>query len=183
MERELKRALFRFDCPSPHTLGEYELDVLAPEQRTRIAAHVLSCDECSAELADLREFLAAPVRIAEPLIDRARRIVASLFVPKPGLAYGSLRGASDSPARIFEAGDITVSITAGQTPGSLLGLIVGPEAIEGREVRLVPTHGVPTLTQVDEIGNFVVEGLAPGAYALEIELTDGVLVIEELRVD
>jgi hypothetical protein len=36
---------------------------------------------------------------------------------------------------------------------------------------------------VDEFGNFLVEGLTPGPYALEIELPDGVLVIEELRVD
>ena len=182
MEAELTRALYRFDCPSPHTLGEYELDVLGAEERTRIAAHVMSCDECRDELVTLREFLRAPVRLDEPLVDRARRIVATLFVPQPGLAFGGLRGSSDSPARIFEAGDITVSIAAGPSHGSLIGLVVGSDASD-RAVRLLPRHGEPTITTVDEVGNFVVEGLAPGAYALEIELKDGLLVIEELQVD
>src|SRR3981081_194330 len=27
---ELRRPLFRFDCPGAHTLGEYQLDLLAP---------------------------------------------------------------------------------------------------------------------------------------------------------
>ena len=28
---ELRRTLFRFDCPDAHTLGEYQLDLLEPE--------------------------------------------------------------------------------------------------------------------------------------------------------
>jgi hypothetical protein len=35
---------------------------------------------------------------------------------------------------------------------------------------------------VDEFGNFTVEGAPPGQYALEIDLPDGVLVIQELQI-
>ena len=59
-QEELRRSLYRFDCPDAHTLGEYELDVLDADQRLRIATHVVDCEECRAELHTLREFLARP---------------------------------------------------------------------------------------------------------------------------
>src|SRR5579859_5408034 len=46
----LRRSLYRTDCPDAHTVGEYQLDLLEPEQRTRVAAHILDCDACTAEL-------------------------------------------------------------------------------------------------------------------------------------
>src|SRR5947209_9504492 len=107
MERELTIRLYRFDCPSPHQLGEYNLDLVGPEDRTRIAAHVVDCGECRAELTLLREFLAqpTPVTSSEPLFRQARRIIATLLPPKAaGLAYGGLRGNSDTTARTFAAG-------------------------------------------------------------------------------
>ena len=183
LEGELRRSLYRFDCPDPHTLGEYELDVLDPTDRTRIAGHVLECDECRAELTTLRDYLATPTTLPEPLTQRVRRIVATLFAPNPGLAYGGLRGSSDTSSRIYQAGDVTISIAPGQSSGSLIGLVVAAEAVEGREVRLLPRHGAPTRTNIDELGNFLIEGLSSGLYALELELANGVLVIEELRVD
>jgi len=182
LETELRRSLYRFDCPDAHTLGEYELDVLDTADRTRIAAHVLECDECHAELTTLRDYLAAPTTLSEPVLERVRRIVASLFVPNPALAYGGLRGGSGTSSRIYQAADITISIAPGQTPGSVIGLVVANEPVDGHEVRLLPRQGAPVRTSVDELGNFVVEGLASGLYALEIELADGVLVIEELQV-
>jgi len=42
-QQELRRSLYRFDCPDAHTLGEYELDVLDADQRLRIATHVVDC--------------------------------------------------------------------------------------------------------------------------------------------
>jgi len=61
---ELRRTLFRFDCPDAHTLGEYVLDLLEPEQRQSVAAHAVDCDACSVELQTFRGFLAMPTVIA-----------------------------------------------------------------------------------------------------------------------
>src|SRR5713226_3487863 len=61
----LRRVLYRFDCPDAHTLGEYLLDLLEPEQRQSVAAHAVECDACSLELQTLRSFLAMPTAIAE----------------------------------------------------------------------------------------------------------------------
>src|SRR5690349_7941748 len=91
-EHELRRALYRFDCPDALTLGEYQADLLGPVQRRDVAAHLVDCDECRAELQTLGAFLAQPEpsNVAQPILERARRIVASLFTPGPGLAYSGL---------------------------------------------------------------------------------------------
>jgi|SRR5579864_3090060 len=186
-ERALRQALYRFDCPDAQTLGEYQLELLEPAERVRIAAHASECDECSDDLRTLRAFLAMPTVVADTPIARARRFIATLLTPAPGLAYARLRGAADESTRIFEAHDITVSVGRARTSGSLLGLVVAaqslPDALEGREVRLLPREGNPLRSVLDDLGNFEFADVAPGQYALEIDLPDGVLVIEELRVD
>jgi hypothetical protein len=186
-ELQLRQSLYRFDCPDAHTLGDYELGMLDPAERTRTAIHVLDCNECTAELAVLRTFLATPTSVPEPLMDRARRIVATLFAPRRGLAYGGLRGANDPSTRVYEAGDVTVTLGPGSKSGSVLGLVIAadtpPETLETRAVRLLPREGSPIGTQLDDLGNFEFADLTAGAYALEIDLPAGVVVIEELRVD
>lgn len=182
-EQELRRVLYRFDCPDGHTLGEYQLDLLEPEQRARVAAHVAECDECHAELQTLRSFLAEPISVGEPLGSRARRIVASLFVvPRADLAYGGLRGSADTATRIFAAGDVTVTLGAGDARGSLFGLVVGPGVQEGGQIDLIPSQGSPLVSTLDDLGNFEFVGVAAGRYALEIDLADATVVIEELQV-
>jgi hypothetical protein len=185
-QQELRRSLYRFDCPDAHTLGEYELDLLDPDHRTRIAAHAVDCDECRAELHTLREFLAVPLQVPESFIERARRVVARLVTSTPGLAYGGLRGAA-SAARLFEAGDVTVTVGEGSGPGTLIGLVAfgdsPPAALAGRSVRALPRDGRPVITTLDDLGNFEFSGLPADQYAVEIDLPDGIVVIQELRVD
>jgi hypothetical protein len=59
---ELRAALFRFDCPDAHALGDYYLDLVEPAARARIAVHVGACDHCLADLQTVRAFLSAPPR-------------------------------------------------------------------------------------------------------------------------
>jgi len=186
-ERELRAILYRFDCPDAQMLGEYQLELLDPGNRTRIAAHAVQCDECRGELQTLRTFLAMPTSVPEPTLLRARRLIATLFVPRPDLAYGGLRGASDDSTRLYEAGDVTVTLGPGQTPGSLFGLVVAsghsPEALESREVRLLTREAAVLSTSLDDLGNFEFARVASGKYVLEIDLPDGVVVIEELQIN
>jgi hypothetical protein len=187
MQRDLRRRLYRFDCPSPHTLGEYQLDLVDAVLRTTIATHATECDECQAELQTLRAYLAAPTPMPESVVDRVRRVVASLFTPSPGLAYGALRGTAQATTRVFEAGDVTVTVGEGQAPGTLIGLVVlnaaSPEALTGCEVRLVAPGGSPISAVLDDLGNFEFADVAAGTYLLEVELADSLIVIEALRVD
>jgi hypothetical protein len=186
-ERELHRILYRFDCPDAQTLGDYQLDMLDTGERTRVAAHAVDCDECRDDLRTLRQFLALPTALADPPLARARRFVATLFAPTPGLAYGSLRAAADGSTRVFETHDVTISIGRGQRSGTLLGLVVAvdepPESLEGHEVRLLSETGTSLTTQLDDLGNFEFGFVEAGSYTLEVDLGDGVLVIEELQID
>jgi hypothetical protein len=69
----------------------------------------------------------------------------------------------------------------------LFGLVVvsdpATETLEGRQVTLTPQGGAPITTRIDDVGNFEFAGLAVGAYALEIDLPESVIVVEELRVE
>jgi hypothetical protein len=186
LELRLRETLYRIDCPDAHRLGEYELDLLEASERTRVAAHALDCEECTSELTTLRAFLATPTSVpAEPVLGRARRIVATLFTPRPGLAYGGLRGGgSDAATRVYEAGGVTITLEADARSRSMLGLVVaGDTPLEPREVRLLPPDGVALGTQLDDLGNFEFAPVAAGNYVLEIDLPEGVVVVEDLRVD
>jgi hypothetical protein len=186
-ERQLRRSLYRFDCPDAQTLGDYELDMLDPVARTSIAAHAVGCEECTSELGELRRFLARPTTMSEPVLPRARRIVATLFTPRPGLAFGGLRGSSDPTTRVYEAGEVTITLGAGSTSGALLGLVVAGDtpstALEGHAVRLVNPAGTPAATQLDDLGNFEFEHVASGIYSVEVDLPDGLIVVEDVRVE
>jgi len=80
-----------------------------------------------------------------------------------------------------------VTVGPGPSSRSLSGLVVtaeqGPESLNGREVRLLPRAGATIATQLDDLGSFEFADLESGSYVLEIDVPDGVLVIEELRVD
>jgi hypothetical protein len=189
MEQEFRRSLYRFDCPGAHTLGEYQLDLLDPVQRTSIAAHATECEDCQAELTTLRAYLAAPTPLQESVsvVERVRRVVASLFTPAPGLAYGGLRGGAEASTQVFDTGEVTVTVGPGQVPGALIGLVVQsdapPEALLGREARLVSPGAAPISALLDDLGNFEFANVAPGLYSLELDLTDSLVVAEALRVD
>jgi hypothetical protein len=182
----LARSLYRFDCPDAHTLGEYALDYLSSEERTRIAQHAAECELCQEELRTLRAFLAAPTRLPDSLAERARRRLATLFEPGAVLAYG-LRGTAEASTRVYTVDGITITIAPGPESGALLGLVVSQtlesEQLAGRQARLVPTAGLPTVVALDDLGNFEVNGLRPGLYALELDLPDDLVVVEELHVD
>lgn len=189
LESQLRRSLYRFDCPDAHTLGEYELGLLDPEQRISLATHANGCDDCLAELHTLRAFLATPTRVSESIGERTRRVVATLFAPAPGLAFGGLRGtAAETAPRVYEVEDITITLGHGQGPGTLIGLVmivhISPEDLVGRPVRLIPRAGGALVSTLDDIGNFEFSDVAPDTYALELDLPGSVVVVvEELRVD
>ncbi len=183
----LARSLYRFDCPTAHTLGEYALDLVAPDQRTSVAGHVTQCELCQTELSTFREFLSLPQAMPEPLLHRVQRVLATPFVSSRGLAYSGLRGTDDATARIYQAPGVTVTIAPGADSGSLIGLVVATntpaEQLEGRQVGLLPRNGERISVPLDDFGNFEVQHLTPGLYALEIDLMDELIVVEELRVD
>ena len=57
-QQRLMAMLYRFDCPSPLTIGEYVMGLLEDPSRTAFARHMLECGPCAAEFTTARAFLA-----------------------------------------------------------------------------------------------------------------------------
>lgn len=195
LQGRLRRRLHRFDCPSPQILGDYHLDLLDPVQRQGVAAHLIECPRCREEVQTLWAFLAddAPVGEVGPLesaLGAARRAIASLVSPGPGLAYAGLRGGAGA-SQTFRAGDVAISIGLGPPDrrghSSISGLIASDEGtldrFAQRPVRLQSVDAVAGSTVVDDLGNFELDAVAPGVYSLELDLSDQTVVIEEIRVE
>lgn len=191
-QQHLQRRLYRFDCPSSLVLGEYDLGLLDPLERTRIAAHVVECPRCTAELRMLRDFLAIPDD-APPVatMERLRRIVATLLPPPPRTSpYASLRGADDATTRTYQAGDVTITLDLGapvrRGRTNLVGLLWqngdDPETIAGSAVALLDEQGGRQTTAIDDVGNFTFDDITPGAYQLEVTLGDDTITIEGLPI-
>ncbi len=187
-ERGLSKVLDRFDCPSPQTLGEFELGLVMSDDRWSIARHVADCPRCAAELRSFRSFLADEPVPAPSFVEKARRLVAAILAPAPGLAYGGMRGSGELATLTFQAEDVTITlgsaIDARRGSWTVEGLLLldsgDPEYFAGREVRLVPSAEPAIVTIVDELGNFTVEDVAPGGYRLELDLPDRVIFVDEL---
>jgi hypothetical protein len=184
MPPSLSRLLYRFDCPAPHLLGEYQLDLLEPPQRVELARHVSSCEECTAELQTLRTFLASDPPLSVSFAEQARRVIASLLSPRPGLAGGlaGLRGTPDTATRQYQADDVTVTLDSGGA-GSLVGLVTAETGLSGAAVRLLAHNQAVATATLDALGNFEIEGVPSGAYTLELELPQRTIVIEQLPID
>jgi len=188
---QLLGRLRRFDCPTSHTLGEYELDLLRPAERTEVAAHIVRCPRCTDELRQLRAFLAVgPISHTPGPLAGVRRVFASLLGPIPGVALAGLRGAVDDMPQTYLADEFTITIDAGiasrRALGSLIGLIwrEGDDLARdaGGAVALVAADGTTRAAEVDALGNFGFTGVAPGTYRLEVALGDRLVVVDEIHI-
>ena len=189
LETGLRQMLYRFDCPSALTLGEYAMDLVDAVERTEIARHTLECLECEAELSGVRAFLAADLPLSESVGARARRVVARLLSsPTMGgaLALG-LRGSELPSSTIYRVEDVSVSLIQGPGAGELTGMVsrdlTGPQTLVGAEVYLIDADGARRVATIGPAGDFGVAAIPSGDYELELRLQDRVVVIPGVRFD
>jgi hypothetical protein len=181
-ETLLQTALFRATCPTPHTLGEYSLGLLTPQEHNTITQHLARCPHCQKELAIQQTFLAAPVPTPKPaLSQQIKTMVASLVqdvragwsglsAMQPALA--AIRGPSNGP-QIYEAGDYQLSLEFIEDPEhmgrrALFGLLLGDDAPDTFEIQLWQQDVLIQHTPVDAYGNFSIDNLPPGAYEMKL---------------
>ncbi|MBV9614037.1 MAG: hypothetical protein JO031_01115 [Ktedonobacteraceae bacterium] len=141
-------------------------------------------------LNELREQLPG-----KSVVDHVRRIAAILLPQQPRLAYQ--RTASSQPAlwpRRYAAEDVTISVQVERDPShkdalQLIGLVArkgtAVGTLQGSSVQLstLGESEKTTYTQtVDELGNFVFSALAPANYALDLQLSEGIVGIDQLFV-
>lgn len=198
-EHRLARALHRFECPSPHALGEFDLGLLPAQERLATELHVRSCPRCADELRTLRGFLAVEVApVAAPRAAPLTRLIAALLpLPPASQSLAGLRGTAEAGVETYAAGNFKLTIShgpeirrdAGRAARRVISVtgLVWSDAPTGE----APLTGVATLTgddgtarttDVDELGNFTFDEVNAGSYQLEMSLGDQLIVVESLRI-
>ncbi len=193
LEHALQSRLARWDCPPPAQLSDYHLGLVPPVQQRSIAAHLEACAQCSAEVEELRVFLAgdapAEVRSRQEVairpggVQRLRALVAELLPRPAGLQMAAVRGAGDAPI-LAQSSAATIVIEA-QKEGAQAVRLIGQIADEAGEQErwdgaLVEIRQADTLvaaTFVDEVGGFSSAPVPTAQTELRITAADGTWII------
>jgi anti-sigma factor RsiW len=187
-DARLVGAFFRRSCPPSMTLGEYALGLLEPEQAIAVAEHLLECPNCAEERRRFAAFLSEPDEPPQPEGAVARLLRRLFAQPVTNLAPAmALRGDEDETSRSYSADgyELTVSVQSATAGPSrvIAGLLLADEPpAEGASVRLYSGERLVQSTLLDDLGNFLLEGVAAGEYRLEVNLPDAVIVVDPLRV-
>ena len=211
MQGLLRKQLFRMFCPSSEELAAYQQGLLNGDQQAHISEHLKECPHCSREFNLLeqlsRETLPArsPPTIngarmsAQPhdeaaLSGKLRRVAAKLLdspaKPLAG-AYGALRGPAQASQYAYHAENLQLTLGvqrvvnrtdrrvihgALEVEDELYDVFSGATAHLSRNETLVRT------AELDELGNFVLDDLAPGTYQLAVRLPDREVIVEALSL-
>lgn len=187
-EKQLLASLYRSQCPSPLTLSEYHIGFLSAVATRAIDLHLHSCPHCRHEIQQLTDYLAAvaPTLDIEPsptLWERSRILVTRLVEELPnfgalnGLSTGGamatagLRGGAMGVQLVYAADEVQVIIDvqtdlAHPAQRMLLGLLLGLDTPQNVTAQLWHADQPVATALVDELGNFILDNLTPGAYDL-----------------
>ena len=205
-DRCLVSRLYRSECPSGTKLSLYCANLLPEEERTSVAAHLLDCSLCAAEVEDTRRFFAATELFPpefSPFRASVRHVFATLVKQQAQLV---LRGEEPStPAlwpRQYHADSIDLSLHLSRASNGeymLLGIMTDPtksvEAFEGITAELyrapgpIATDGAEAgaiplqSTQVDDLGNIVFSAVPVGTYVMIVHLPERELIIEDVTIE
>jgi hypothetical protein len=190
LQGNLTRALFRHDCPTTLQLGDYALNLAAMADQVAIAAHVTACPHCTAELAQIRAFLA--VEADPPSLsagERIRRLLIAVLAP-PTLGLAAFRSVAGRATQTYRVEDYRIAIDplAGSDPalfdldGTIWRERDDAPAVAGAAITLVVADGAARTIAVDDFGSFLFEGITPGDYRLEVALADEDVVIPHLLI-
>ncbi len=189
-----KTAPARQSCPAPQRLGEYSIGLLPQPERQTVTAHLLGCAWCQQENESLLAWLAPDVpALNVSAVSHLRRVAASLLSgPKSG-NYGlaGVRGSSDGWPAVYQAEDITVTLTFQPAANlrseyMLIGMVQSmsnpPVSLEGVKLTFLRQGTAFAVEQVDDLGNFLFEGLAAALpFELELSLADKVVELNDLH--
>ncbi len=195
LEHQLRRTLYRFDCPPPDLLRDYECGYAAADEQRRLEAHLETCPHCAAELADLAESVEVEfISRSSELVARAERaaarmglIVARLISPAPRPVL-ALRGETRE-VLLFEAGDMALSVNLEQEENgayTLFGQVLSPQPIAATDgyARLTAREEkiAPVEAELDANGGFALCSLCPGTYQLVVSLLEQRIVVPTLTL-
>ena len=198
--------LYRRLCPTGIQLSLYCANLLPVEERTSVAAHVLDCPLCAAEVAVTRRFMAMP--LLEPTPDASpaaavRRIYATLFRQQAQLVQrngGSLPEKAWPRQYRAEAIDISLHLSrASNGEYMLLGILTSADnsesvdVFEGAKAELYAARKEGDTGErkaekaicravVDDLGNIVFSGVPIGEHILVLHLPEQEVIIEGIDI-
>jgi len=202
--------LYRSTCPSAVQLNYYCLGVIPEEQRISIASHVLDCPLCTDEVAEIRRLQAAfePFPPAGFSLRAAvRSLFATLVVQQAQPVTRDMAPSAGWP-RQYRAESVDLSLhlsRASNGEAMLVGIVTSrdramtAEAFEGVTVDLYHTPGPPVVegeggradeetarpfltTQVDDVGNILLEPIPAGNYLMILRLPNLEVIVEDLYI-
>ena len=183
LQNKLGADLYRLHCPSPQELGDYHLRLLPPENLALIKSHAADCLHCTRELHALEGYLdQLKTDLGITPVERIKILVAKLIGGQESSGTGAFAPAmvgvrgGESDARIFEAGDLQLTIVLQSdpdTPGerTLLGLALGTD-VGDYSARLMHDGREIANVNLDDLGNFVFHGISSGSYDLILQGLD-----------
>lgn len=188
-ENVLRQALFRADCPSTLTLGEWQFGMAAPEQAQLIQNHIATCPHCTAEVGEIQAAMNAPVTAVpqkEPVLRRLIMKLESLLDDVAGTTAATpvaLRG--DTWSGLYSSGDYMISLTKRRaTSGYLLqGSVITPEPMAKGQAQLTlkQNETVVVKSPLSAAATFSFDQIQPGRYELIVTTPSSELVVPEIQ--
>jgi hypothetical protein len=207
MQGLLRKQLFRMFCPTSDELAAYQQGTLNGGQRASIAEHLKDCPHCTREFTLVEQLSreALPGRSPPPPQEKGRlhssvpaglrRIAAELLDIRPakplGGTYGALRGPSHASQYTYHAENLQLTIGVHRVVSRADRRVVHGaleldddlfDAFSGATAHLVRDQTLICTAELDELGNFVLDDLAPGTYQLALRLPDREVIVEALSL-
>lgn len=190
-EGRLHKLLFRWDCPSSHTLGDYALELLPEADMQAVRTHLQTCPRCQAEMVALNRFMemdfpAEPAAPSKPKPAPKQR--PNIWLPRPvqGMPAFAARGES-SESSLFEVNGVTIFLETQEDAGQrwLVGRLITPDfpAWMDALVELWQNGAIVTVAAVDQAAGFRCRLSNRETFDLSITSKEGiVLTISGIRL-
>jgi anti-sigma factor ChrR (cupin superfamily) len=208
MQGLLRKQLFRMFCPTSEELAAFQQGLLKVDQRALITKHLKECPHCTREFNLLEQLAGEALPARSPpsangksahehngaLPGKLRQIAAKLL-PTPvkplAGAYGALRGPSQTSQFAYHAENLQLTLGVQRVVSRTDRRVIHGalelddelhDAFNGATARLSHNETLIRTAELDELGNFVLDDLAPGTYRLALRLPDREVIVESLSL-
>jgi hypothetical protein len=208
MQGLLRKQLFRMFCPTSEELAAYQQGLIKGSQQALIAEHLKECPHCTREFGLLEQLAGETLPARSPpaakgesdhirngaLPGKLRQVAAKLLIPAakpfPG-AYGALRGPSLASQYAYHAENLQLTLGVQRVVSRADRRVIHGalelddelyEVFSGATARLSHNETVIRTAELDELGNFVLDDVAPGTYQLALCLPDREVIVEALSL-